>query len=82
MASVLSLVIWLIVCIWASFFVSRRIDDSGDRTVYYLLIWLLPYLGAIAAVYFAGRHAAREKTHLSDKMFDAIVDAHKAPHDG
>jgi len=77
MVSIPSAAIYLLVCIWATFFVSRRIEDSYHRIVYYLLIWLVPFLGAFAAILIAGLRAARKEEHSSDEMLSAIVDVHK-----
>lgn len=81
MANLFFYAFWLAVCIWAAFFVSKRIEDSYHRVVYYLLIWLVPFLGAIAATLIAGLRSARKDIESSDKMFDAVIDGRRSSHD-
>ena len=70
-------IIWLALCIWASFFVAGRIDNDRDRVVYYLLIWLVPYIGAAAAILLSRRRSKPARQTASEKMFEAIVESHQ-----
>lgn len=81
MISLSYVVIWLAVTIWAAWFVSRRVSDRGARIAYYLLIWLVPIVGAAFAVLIVGIGSEKKSVTSSNRMFDAIVDAHKKKQD-
>jgi hypothetical protein len=72
---------WLSMAIWAAWFVSRRVADRGTRIAYYLLIWLVPIVGAAAAVLIIGFGGDRNSMSSADRMFDAVVDEHKKTQD-
>ncbi|WP_405234736.1 hypothetical protein [Lentisalinibacter salinarum] len=75
MGSVLIYFIWLGLSIWAAFIVAQRIENRRDRIAYYLAIWLIPIIGAAVAVFLSRPRAS--KTSSSEKMFNALVDAHR-----
>ncbi len=70
-------VIWLVLCVWASFFVAGRIENGRERIAYYLLIWLVPYVGAAAATLLSHRRSKIGKPTASEKMFEAVVESHR-----
>ena len=55
----LGFAIWLVANIWATAFVSRKIDQADHRIAYYALIWCIPLFGAIAAASIAAHRALR-----------------------
>ncbi len=71
--------VWFSVNIWATWFVSRQVSERGTRVAYYLLIWLVPIVGAAAAVLFIGFGDNPKSTNSQGRMFDAVVDARKRP---
>ena len=75
MSNVVTIVLWLAICICASFVVARRIEIGRDRIAYYLLIWLIPVVGAAAAILLSRR--LKSHTPASEKMHEAIVDARR-----
>ena len=69
--------VWFSVNIWATLFVSRRVSGRGTRIAYYLLVWLVPIIGAAATVLFIGFDRNRKSATSNDQMIDAIVDARR-----
>ena len=55
----LGFAIWLVVNVWATAFVSRKVGDAGHRIAYYALIWCIPLFGAIAAASIAAHSGPR-----------------------
>ena len=54
----LGFAIWLIVNIWATSFVSRKVKDANHRIAYLALIWCVPLFGASAAAIITARSMA------------------------
>jgi membrane protein DedA with SNARE-associated domain len=75
MSNVVTIVLWFAICIYASFVVAHRIESRRDRIAYYVLIWLIPVIGAAAAILLTRR--PKPHTPSSEKMHEAIVDAHR-----
>jgi len=73
---------WISVCVWASFVIAGRVNVTGNRIAYYLLIWLVPYIGAVAAILLTRRKARINGRSASEKMFDVIVDSHRQERSG
>ncbi|MEM7431189.1 MAG: hypothetical protein AAF351_04515 [Pseudomonadota bacterium] len=66
--------------IWAMVAVSRRVENPSDRVAYYLLIWLVPYIGILVALLLTRtRDIPAQPAHrdASEKMFDEVVAAHR-----
>lgn len=74
--------LWLVVCVWASFVVADRVKEHRHRTAYYLLIWLVPCIGAAAAILLTRNYEPTTNPTASDKMFEAIVDSHRQKDSG
>jgi hypothetical protein len=55
----LGFAIWLAANIWATAFVSRKLDQTDHRIAYYALIWCIPLFGAIVAASIAAHRALR-----------------------
>ncbi len=81
MGGVAAVAITLFLAIWASFYVARRVPDQRTRIPYYLLIWIVPVGGALAAVLIIGLSDKRKPQTGDQRMFDAVVDAHKTEND-
>ena len=75
MSNVVTVILWFAICIYSSFVVARRIESRRDRIAYYLLIWLIPVVGAAAAILLSRR--LKSHTPTSENMHEAIVDAHR-----
>jgi len=46
MSDIVTIVFWFAFCLYASIMVARRVEIRRDRIAYYLLIWLVPVIGA------------------------------------
>ena len=66
---------WFALCVYAAYVVSHRIENGRDRIAYYLLIWLVPFIGAAAAIILSNR--PKPAAQAPEKMQQAIVDAHR-----
>ena len=75
MSNVVTIVLWFTICIYASFMVAGRVENRRDRFAYYLLVWLIPIIGAAAAILLSRR--PKPHTPSSEKMHEAIVEAHR-----
>lgn len=75
------IVTWLAVTIWAAWFVSRRVSGRRERFAYYLLIVLVPIVGAAAAIFIVGFGSDRKSANSADRMFDTVVETHKKTQD-
>ena len=69
--------LWLAVCIWATLYVAKRVEERRHRVAYYLLIWLLPFIGAASSIFLAFDRRSLVKPTASDKMFQAVVEANR-----
>ncbi len=58
MSNIVSVILWFAFCVFAAFVVARRIENRGDRIAYYLLIWLIPFVGAAAAILLSRKPSA------------------------
>ena len=77
MSYVVTVVIWFAFCVYAAILVARRIKLLRDRIAYYLLILLVPLVGAAAAIVLSRRPESKSHASSSEMMQDAIVDAHR-----
>ena len=75
MGSIVFSFLWLGVSVGSMFVVARNVEARRDRIAYYLLIWLIPFIGAAAAALLTRQRASTKSS--SEKMFDAVVDAHR-----
>ena len=71
----LGFAIWVVVNVWATAFVSRKIDDADQRIAYYALIWCIPLFGAIAAASIAAHRATRTGEHAAAAMPKGTTEA-------
>ena len=69
--------LWLVVNVWATSFVSRKVKNADHRIAYLALIWCLPLFGAIAASTIAAHHSMRKAANSSAKMLSAISETQK-----
>lgn len=76
----LGFAIWLVVNVWATAFVSRKVGDAGHRIAYYALIWCIPLFGAIAAASIAAHRALRTGEDAAAAMPKGTTEAKKRPH--
>ncbi len=81
MISLAYIAMWLSVTIWAAWFVSRRVSDRRTRFAYYLLIWLVPVVGAAAAILIIGFGGDRKSTSSANRLFDSVVESSKKKQD-
>ena len=77
MNGVAAFLIWLLLTIWASWFVARRVSERRTRVACHLLIWFVPIIGAATAVLILGFGNDLKSADSEDRMFDAVVDAHR-----
>ncbi len=75
MSNLVTIVLWFALCVYASIMVARRVENRRDRIAHYLLIWLIPVIGAAAAILLSRRPKSHKPS--SEKMHKAIVDAHR-----
>ena len=75
MSDIVTIVFWFAFCLYASIMVARRVEIRRDRIAYYLLIWLVPVIGAAAAILLSRR--PKSHTSSSVRMHEAIADAHR-----
>lgn len=75
MSNVVTTILWFAFCVYAAFVVARRVENRRDRIAYYLLIWLIPVIGAAAAILLSRR--PKSHTSSTEKMHEEIVDAHR-----
>lgn len=69
--------LWLAVCIWASFVVARRVEERRHRVAYYLLTWLVPFIGAAASIFLTFDRELLAKPSASVKMFEEVVESYR-----
>ena len=71
-------VLLLCINVWASVRVASRVSERVHQIAYFLLIWLLPFFGALAALFLTSISAVRpRKPRANERMFEAIVDARR-----
>ena len=79
MAEIVVSVVWLVLCLWATSFVFREAPDVvGRRLIYYALIWLVPFFGAVAVIVVVSLGISRSRADSTEAMFGAIVEKHRS----
>ena len=73
----LGFAIWLVINVWATSFVSRKIEDAEHRIAYYALIWCIPFFGAVAATTIAAQRALRKNKDAARAMLNGTTEARK-----
>ena len=73
----LGFAIWLTANIWATAFVSQKLDQADHRIAYYALIWCVPLFGAIAAASIAAHRALRKGEDAAEAIPKAATEAKK-----
>jgi len=81
MVSMAYVFVWLLLAVWATWFVPRRVSSRRTRIVCYLLIWLIPLFGAASVVLIMGFGDKLKPADSNDRMLDAIVDEHRKTQD-
>ena len=71
------LLFWISLFAWAVSLVSRHVESAGLKLALYLLIVVAPFVGAGIASAIAFAMARRKPTDSTDRMFDAVVEAHR-----
>lgn len=76
MEIVIGLIVYLLVNIWATVYVARRVPLGLERTLLLAAIWLLP-CGLILAILIAAIRGYRPGGDPNARMIDAIADEHR-----
>lgn len=69
----------LVINIWATSFVARRVRTGRERTLMFALIWLVPG-GAIVAMFLAIGRRRSESTDSRRRMLEAIAENYRQTH--
>jgi hypothetical protein len=73
----LGFAIWLVINVWATSFVSRKIEDAGHRIAYYALIWCIPLFGAVAVTIIAAHRALSKNKDAATAMLNGTIEPRK-----
>lgn len=82
MEALIFVLLWLALSIWATSIVSRHRSADGGRILFYLLIWLLPIIGAVFATLILAAKLKWKCTDSSDRMFRAVVEHYRSTQGG
>lgn len=68
-------VLWFAFVVWAGMIVARaKIPSAGERILWYVVIYSMPFVGALLIWFRFGRREPKEPMEL--RMARAIADAH------
>lgn len=77
MEGLVIVIAWLAINIWATSFVAKRGFAADQRSLFYLMIWLLPFIGAALAILIPSLQSKFKSTDSTDRIFQTVVEKHK-----
>lgn len=82
MGTAISLVAWAALNIWASSVIAGRgLPRTAQRMFFYALIWLLPFFGAVIAIFVTGLGVEPKSSSTDAETFQAFIEKHRSMQD-